>query len=117
MNIVVVESDRELLAFVHLVLLAGGHDVRVFMTGAPAVVALQDGTTDVLLCDLGLPDMEGEDVARTAARAPRPPRIVLMSGEPARLERARPLGAAVLEKPFQARELLAVLDRMQFPVP
>jgi DNA-binding response OmpR family regulator len=117
MKIVVVESDRELLAFVHLVLLAGGHDVRVFLSGAPAVLALQEGTTDLLLCDLGLPDMEGELVARAAALVPNPPSIVLMSGEPARLDRARPLGNAVLEKPFQARELLAVLDRMPPRIP
>jgi DNA-binding response OmpR family regulator len=106
MNVVVVESDRELLAYVQLVLLADKHDVQVFLAGAPAVATLKGGSTDVLLCDLGLPDMDGEAVARAARTLPRAPRIVLMSGDPARLERARPFADAVLQKPFRVRELL-----------
>lgn len=106
MNVVVVESDRELLAYVQLVLLADKHDVQVFLGGAPAVAVLQAGHADVLVCDLGLPDMDGEVVARAARMLPRPPRIVLMSGDPVRLERARPLADAILVKPFRMRELL-----------
>jgi DNA-binding response OmpR family regulator len=107
MNVVVVESDRELLAYVQLVLLADKHDVQLFFAGAPAIASLQRGAADVLLCDLGLPDMDGEVVARAARMLPRAPRIVLMSGDPARLERARPLADAVLPKPFRVRELLS----------
>lgn len=109
MNVVVVESDRELLAYTQLVLLADKHDVRVFLAGAPAITTLQAGQADVLVCDLGLPDMDGEVVARAARLLPRVPRIVLMSGDPARLERARSLADAVLPKPFRAPELLNAL--------
>ena len=109
MNILVVESDRELLAYLQLVLLADKHDVLVFLAGAPAIAKLQAGQADVLVCDLGLPDMDGEVVVRAAKMLPRVPHIVLMSGDPARLERARPLADAVLPKPFRARELLDLL--------
>ena len=109
MNVVVVESDRELLAYLQLVLLTDKHDVLVYLAGAPAIAKLQAGRADVLVCDLGLPDMDGEVVARAAKMLPRVPHIVLMSGDPARLEHARPLADAVLPKPFRARELLDVL--------
>jgi DNA-binding response OmpR family regulator len=117
MNVVVVESDRELLAYVQLVLLADKHDVLLFLAGAPAIVKLQAGQADVLVCDLGLPDMDGEVVARAAKMLPRVPRIVLMSGDPARLERARPLADAVLPKPFRPRQLLDVLASLPHSMP
>ena len=111
MKVVVVESDREMLAFLQLLLVAGGHEPRPFSEGANAIIALPREQPDVLLCDLGLPRVQGESVARAAAALPRPPRIVLMSGDPVRLARARALADVVIEKPFQSQELLALLKR------
>jgi DNA-binding response OmpR family regulator len=116
MKVLVVESDRDLLAFLGLVILSGRHDVEQWTAGTPAIIALQRTSVDVLLCDLGLPDMDGEVLARAAAVLPQPPKIVLMSGEPARLERARPLASAVLQKPFPASQLLQILDGLRPPV-
>jgi DNA-binding response OmpR family regulator len=113
MKVVVVESDRDLLAFLQLALMSNRHEVDPFLAGAPALAALEAVRADVLLCDLGLPDLDGEVVARSAAHLPHPPRIVLMSGEPTRLERARPLAAAVIHKPFHASDLLTLIDSFQ----
>ena len=41
-----------------------------------------------------------------------PPAIVLWSGDHARLERARPLAAATLPKPFSIVELAELLERL-----
>ena len=54
--------------------------------------------------------MSGEEVARAAALLPRPPRIVLMSGDRDRLERARGLAQATLEKPFSFKGLLSIIE-------
>jgi two-component system response regulator ChvI len=111
MKVVVVESDREMLAFLQLLLVAGGHDPRPFSDGANAIIALPREEPDVLLCDLGLARVQGESVARAAAALPRRPRIVLMSGDVSRLERARPLADVVMEKPFHGQHLLETLKR------
>jgi DNA-binding response OmpR family regulator len=112
MKVMVVESDRDLLAFLGLVILSGCHDVEQWYAGTPAMISLQRTSVDVLLCDLGLPDVDGEVVARAAALVPQPPRIVLMSGEPVRLEQARPLASSVLHKPFAAAQLLQLLEQL-----
>jgi threonine dehydrogenase-like Zn-dependent dehydrogenase len=56
-----------------------------------------------------MPGLSGEDVALAAARLAEPPRVVLMSGDPVRLEHARDLAQATLEKPFSLSDLLSAL--------
>jgi DNA-binding response OmpR family regulator len=113
MRVAVVESDRDLLAFLQLALLSGRHDVHPFLFATDAVAALRTTPFDVLLLDLGLPDIEGEEVARLAASLSPPPQIVLMSGEPSRLDRARHLALTVLHKPFPVADLLALLESLR----
>lgn len=108
MNVFVVEDDHDLASFLKSFLAADS--VQVFPSGISALQALATGTPDVLLCDLALPDMSGEDVAAAVARMKTPPRIVLMSGEHERLERARPLARRVIRKPFSIQELTHVLQ-------
>jgi two-component system C4-dicarboxylate transport response regulator DctD len=111
MQIFVVDDDPSLRMFVKrwLAQLAG-HDVRVFDNGAAAVEALTSHTPCLLLSDLDMPGLSGEEVAEAAAHLPRPPRIVLMSGDHDRLKRAQGLAQATLEKPFSFRALLSILD-------
>jgi CheY-like chemotaxis protein len=42
----------------------GGHEVRVASDGASTLAALNEWVPDVVLLDIGLPDMEGYEVAR-----------------------------------------------------
>lgn len=107
MSVFVVEDDADLRWFLEMLLVESS--VRVFSSGRDALQALQATVPNVLLCDLALPDMKGEDVAAAAARMTGAPRIVLMSGEHERLDRARPLAWRVLKKPFSIQELTQVL--------
>ena len=52
---------------------AAGHVVRTEATGAAALTAAVDWRPDVLVLDLGLPDLDGADVLRML-RACRPSR-------------------------------------------
>jgi len=109
MTVTVVDDDEDLLEFLRA-LLAARHEVRVFATGRSAVEALRDGLSDVVLSDLGLLDLPGEEVARMAARLDPRPWVVLMSGDPRRLQRARPLADATLLKPFSIKDLVSACE-------
>jgi two-component system nitrogen regulation response regulator GlnG len=111
MKIFIVDDDPSLRHFVEALLASDPqHEVRTFETGAAAVAALaQPPPPGLVLSDLDMPGVAGEDVARAAARLPDPPRIVLMSGDPDRLRDARALAEAVLHKPFAITELMALI--------
>lgn len=109
MKVFVVEDDPDLREFVES-LLGTQHRVRAFASGESALEALRTALPDVLLCDLSLSDMSGEDVAQAVASMKRRPQVVLMSGEHHRLDRARPLAQHVIQKPFSIQELTSVLE-------
>ena len=73
---VLVVEDDETVAEMHLMLLKRwGHDVRSACDGFAAVVAARTFQPDVILLDIGLPGMDGYDVAaqlRLEALCPRP---------------------------------------------
>jgi DNA-binding response OmpR family regulator len=58
-RILVVEDDESLGAGLVGVLAADGHEVRWAQTGADARRLLADATPDLVLLDLGLPDVDG----------------------------------------------------------
>jgi len=105
MKILVVEDEPDLAKFLELFLRAHRHEVWTFRDGATALRVLSEIAPDVLLCDLGVPGSDGEQVAAAAAGLPCHPRIVLMSGQPDRLERAGVFAAARLHKPFAIADL------------
>jgi CheY-like chemotaxis protein len=61
---------------------AGGHDVRKAGDGATALSAAREFGPDVVLLDVGLPDMSGLDVARALRRDPSTAglRLVALTG-------------------------------------
>ena len=111
MRIFVVDDDPSLRLFVKrwLAQLAG-YEVFVFDNGTAAVEALARYSPSLVLSDLEMPGLCGEEVAEAAALLPLPPRIVLMSGDHDRLKRARSLAQATLQKPFSFKALLSILD-------
>jgi CheY-like chemotaxis protein len=111
MRIFIVDDDASLRRFVKRWLTSlDRYELWVFDNGAAAIEALATRSPCVVLSDLDMPGASGEEVARAAARLPRPPRIVLMSGDHHRLVRARGLAEATLEKPFSFKELLSVIE-------
>jgi CheY-like chemotaxis protein len=91
-------------------------DLRTAMTGHDGVrVAIHDRPALILL-DNRLPDASGEQVLRRLAAAPATAAIpiVILSGDsnPATVDELLAAGAAdFLGKPFEAHQLLAIIDR------
>lgn len=108
-RVLVIEDDASLLRALSLNLTARGYDVTEAATGSQALRALADGSPDVVIVDLGLPDVTGLDVIRALRKFAQTPVIVLSarSGSADKVE-ALDLGADdYVTKPFSMEELLA----------
>jgi CheY-like chemotaxis protein len=63
MRVVIVEDNRETADSLQMLLGLAGHEVRVAYTGPDGVLAAQDWPPEVVLCDIGLPGLDGYGVA------------------------------------------------------
>ena len=109
LNILLVEDEASLIRVLEPTLAATGSTVRVAVTGAKGLELLAADTFDVVLCDLGLPDMAGEDLIRTVRRTNDVP-IIVLSARGAENDQITALDAGAddfVPKPFSAGELLA----------
>ena len=82
MRIVVIEDHKDTAELMHEILRDAGHDVRVAFSGNDGVAAARELAAEVVLCDVGLPDMDGYEVARRlrADRATARARLVALTG-------------------------------------
>jgi len=91
-----------------------GHEVDEAANGNAALERLHDGYYDVVLSDLGLPDIPGDVLIRQILAGGRGhPRVVVVTGygEPY-LTRARQAGAEVVfTKPVEWSRILEWLER------
>jgi two-component system KDP operon response regulator KdpE len=108
-RILVVDDEPEIVEAVRRNLTGHGYDVTAAVSGRAALAALAQRPADVVLLDLGLPDMDGLDVLRQLReRSPIP--IIVLS---ARHSEADTVGALTLgaddylAKPFGMDELTA----------
>jgi CheY-like chemotaxis protein len=97
-----------------LLLRASGHEVRVAYSGPAALEAAQDYQPNLVLLDIGLPEMDGYEVARRLRQKPqlKDVRLVAMSGYGQDAYRQRSLAAGFdvhLVKPVNPQELQEIL--------
>jgi CheY-like chemotaxis protein len=115
-KVLLVEDARDIRDVFRLLLEAEGATVVATGSGREALELAETQEFDVLLTDLGLPDVPGDVVIRhVVATAARRPWVVVVTGfdEPF-IARARQAGAdVVLTKPLTWS---ALLDRI-FPAP
>jgi CheY-like chemotaxis protein len=71
-RVLVVEDHRETADSLRELLELWGHQVAVVYTGPAGVEAARQLQPDVLLCDLGLPGLDGYGVAAALRRGPDP---------------------------------------------
>ncbi len=108
-KILVVEDDRSILSMIQAVLDTNGYQVLTAQRCQQGVLMLTSHMPDLVVLDLGLPDMDGEEFIRVARRSSMIPIIVLSarSDEQDKIS-ALDLGANdYITKPFGTGELLA----------
>jgi len=108
-RILVVEDDEALTGAMVAALTTRGYRVLTAPTGADAIECCNEETPDLVLLDLGLPDIDGIDVCRHVRRWSHNPIIVLTAdGAEDRKVLALDTGADdYVTKPFSMPELHA----------
>lgn len=108
-RILVVEDEAPIVRVLEPTLQAAGASVKVAWSGSHALELVGAGDYDLILCDLGLPDIDGQDLIpelRAASDAP----IIVLSARGQEKERIVALDGGAddfVPKPFATGELLA----------
>jgi CheY-like chemotaxis protein len=81
-RILLVEDNEDGRNMMELMLALEGHVVHTAATGEAAVRMAREWRPDIALVDIGLPDMDGYEVARRlrALLSDNPPKLVAISG-------------------------------------
>jgi two-component system KDP operon response regulator KdpE len=107
--VLVVEDEPQLMRFLRATLPAHGYRVLEAVTAAQALVQVETGRPDMVLLDLGLPDLDGLEVTRRIRGWSAVP-IVVVSARGQERDKVQALDAGAddyLTKPFGTDELLA----------
>ncbi|MEH0841146.1 response regulator [Micromonospora sp. CPCC 205711] len=108
-RILVVDDEPQILRALRINLRARGYDVEVAATGAAALRAAASHPPDLVVLDLGLPDIDGTEVIRGLRGWTSVP-IIVLSGRAGSEDKVAALDAGAddyVTKPFGVDELLA----------
>ena len=108
-RILVVDDEPQLLRALRINLRARGYDVDVAADGAGALRTAAGQPPDLVVLDLGLPDMDGVDVIHGLRGWTTTP-IIVLSGRSGSADKVEALDAGAddyVTKPFGVDELLA----------
>ena len=115
-RVLIVDDNADLAEVLAEAINRAGYDVRTASDGPSALVALEDCSPDVILLDIGLPGMDGYEVARRIRLAlkGRSVRMLALTGYGQAEDRARALASGFdehLTKPLDLSALLALLHQ------
>ncbi|XTZ16346.1 response regulator [Micromonospora echinospora] len=108
-RILVVDDEPQILRALRINLRARGYDVAVADTGTTALKLAANQPPDLVVLDLGLPDLDGVDVIRGLRGWTSVP-IIVLSGRAGSQDKVSALDAGAddyVTKPFGVDELLA----------
>jgi CheY-like chemotaxis protein/two-component sensor histidine kinase len=108
-SVLIVEDNDDARQMLQAALALGGHEVRAARTGESAIALAAEASPDVVLIDLGLPDISGYEVARRLrASCGRRTALIALTGYGQAADRQRAFEAgfdAHLTKPVTAERL------------
>jgi signal transduction histidine kinase len=112
-RILLVDDLDEVRGSCREMLTAGGHVVTEAALGRDAIAMMHPGRFDLIVTDLGMPDVSGFDVAKEAKRATPDVPVILLSGWAVDQDEARVKESGidrVLPKPCGMNDLLNAVD-------
>jgi len=114
MRILVIDDELDTAQTVALLLRNEGHEVRYAVTAGAALDLVKDNEPQLVILDLGLPDMDGLELARRLKRRDKgtAPKIIAITGRGAET-RVAALKAGCdhfLQKPVDPGVLYSLID-------
>ena len=120
-KVLIVEDEQSISSFISMILTANGYDTIIVNTGEEALTMISSHCPDLIVLDLGLPDMDGLEVLRSVRKWSSLP-IVVVSARNHERDKVEALDYGAddyLVKPFEMKELMArinaVLRRSEIP--
>lgn len=108
-KILIVEDERGISNFMKAILVSGSYDVITAASGKEAFSVISSHCPDLIILDLGLPDMDGMDIIRSVREWTQTP-IIVVSARMHERDKVAALDAGAddyITKPFGSSELLA----------
>lgn len=108
-KILVVEDEKSISGFIQTMLEANGYDVILAHTGSEASSMIASHCPDLVVLDLGLPDVDGLEIIRSVRQWTQLP-ILVVSARTHESDKVQALDLGAddyITKPFGAAELLA----------
>lgn len=108
-RVLIVDDEPSILAAMAPLLRSRGYEVSTALSGRACLEAVERSDPELVVLDLGLPDLDGVDVCRLI-RDGRATPIIVLSARGAESDKVRALDAGAddyITKPFGAEELLA----------
>lgn len=114
LNILVIDDESVICMACELVLSEKGHAVTTRNDGKSGISAIRQGTFDILLLDMKLPDMDGMDILKTVQKEKPELCIIIMTGYSSISNAVQAIKHGAddyLAKPFTDDELIQAIEK------
>ena len=116
-RILVADDDRDAVLILTALLRDEGYEVRGVHRGAEVLDAVFNFAPDVVLLDIGMPQMSGYDVSRTLREryGSARPALIAVTGRAGEADRQQARAAGFEHhvcKPYEPRELLQIIGEL-----
>ena len=108
-KVLIVEDEQSISNFISMILTANGYDTIVVRSGEEALTMISSHCPDLIILDLGLPDMDGIEVLKSVRKWSSLP-VVVVSARHNEHDKVEALDYGAddyISKPFGTSELLA----------
>ena len=108
-KVLIVEDEQSISNFISMILTANGYDTIVVRSGEEALTMISSHCPDLIVLDLGLPDMDGMEVLKSVRKWSNLP-VVVVSARNHEHDKVEALDYGAddyLVKPFAFEELMA----------
>ena len=114
-QILIVDDEQQIRRFLRISLEANGYQIHETATGHDAILKTAQIRPDLIILDMGLPDMEGLEVLNRLREWTKTP-VIILSVRDSDLDKVAALDAGAddyLTKPFSLDELMARIRTAQ----
>ena len=117
-RVLIIDDEEQVRKLIREVLEEAGHEVAEARNGREGMKLYEANPTDVVITDLVMPEQEGLETITALRRRFPSVKIIAISGAQQKLDLdllyvAEKLGAIrTMEKPFEVRKLLALVEEL-----